>query len=115
MGAAGVQALKILPAAWLDPRWEQIADLTARYRLPALAYNMAFPRAGGLMAYGVDRLDINRRAATYVDKLLKGAQPGDLPMERPMRFDFIINLRTAEALGLTIPHHVLLQATEVIQ
>jgi putative ABC transport system substrate-binding protein len=115
MGAAGAHALKILPAAWFDPVWEQIADLTARYRLPALAYQMAFPRAGGLMAYGVDRLDINRRAATYVDKLLKGARPGDLPMERPMRFEFVINLRTAQALDLTIPPHVLLQATEVIQ
>jgi putative tryptophan/tyrosine transport system substrate-binding protein len=115
MGAAGAQALKILPSPWFDSRWEQIADLTARYRLPALAYNMEFPPAGGLMAYGVDLLDINRRAATYVDKLLKGARPGDLPMERPMRFEFVINLKTAQALGLTIPHHVLLQATEVIQ
>jgi putative tryptophan/tyrosine transport system substrate-binding protein len=115
MGAAGAHALKILPASWFDPRWDQIADLTARYRLPTLAYRMEFPRAGGLMAYGVDGLDINRRAATYVDKLLKGAQPGDLPMERPMRFDFVINLKTAQALGLTIPPHVLLQATEVIQ
>jgi putative tryptophan/tyrosine transport system substrate-binding protein len=115
MGAAGAHALKILPAPWNDSRWEQIADLTARYRLPALAQYMEFPRAGGLMAYGVDQLDTYRRAATYVDKLLKGAQPGDLPLERPMRFDFVINLKTAQALGLTIPHHVLLQATEVIQ
>ena len=115
MSAAGFHALKILPATWFDPLWEQIADLTARYRLPALAQHMEFPRAGGLMAYGVDLLDNYRRAATYVDKLLKGARPGDLPMERPMRFEFVINLRTAQALGLTIPHHVLLQATEVIQ
>ena len=67
------------------------------------------------MAYGPDRTDIYRRAATYVDKLLKGARPGDLPMERPMHFDFVINLQTAQALGLTIPPHVLLQATEIIQ
>src|SRR5688572_1438308 len=115
MSAAGVHALKILPASWFDPLWEQMADLTARHRLPALTEYMEFPRAGGLMAYGVDLLDNYRRAATYVDKLLKGARPGDLPMERPMRFEFVINLRTAQALGLTIPHHVLLQATEVIQ
>jgi putative tryptophan/tyrosine transport system substrate-binding protein len=115
MGAAGAQALKILPMTWLDSLWEQIADLTARYRLPALAQDMEFPRAGGLMAYGVDRDDIYRRAATYVDKILKGARPGDLPMERPMRFECVINLRTAQSLGLTIPQHVLLQATEVIQ
>jgi putative ABC transport system substrate-binding protein len=115
MGAAGAQALKILPSTWFDPLWEQIADLTARYRLPALAQDMEFPRAGGLMAYGVDRDDIYRGAATYVDKILKGARPGDLPMERPMRFECVINLKTAQALGLTIPQHVLLQATEVIQ
>jgi putative ABC transport system substrate-binding protein len=115
MSAAGAHALKILTASWFDSLWEQIADLTARYRLPTLAGYLEFPRAGGLMAYGVDRLDINRRAATYVDKILKGTRPGDLPMERPTRFDFVINLQTAQALGLTIPHHVLLQATEVIQ
>jgi putative tryptophan/tyrosine transport system substrate-binding protein len=115
MGAAGAHALKILPATLFDPLWEQIADLTARYRLPGLTEYMEFPQAGGLMAYGVDRHDIYRRAATYVDKILKGARPGDLPMERPMRFDFVINLKTAQALGLTIPQHVLLQATEVIQ
>jgi putative ABC transport system substrate-binding protein len=115
MGAAGAQALKILAAQLFDRLWDEIADLTARYRLPALTEYMEFPRAGGLMAYGVDRHDIYRRAATYVDKILKGARPGDLPMERPMTFDFVINLRTAQALGLTIPPHVLLQATEIIQ
>jgi putative tryptophan/tyrosine transport system substrate-binding protein len=115
MGAAGVHALKILPAPIFDLLWEPIADLAAQHRLPALTEYREFPQAGGLMAYGVDRLDIYRRAATYVDKILKGARPGDLPMERPMRFDFVINLKTAQALGLTIPPHVLLQATEVLQ
>ena len=67
------------------------------------------------MSYGPNLLDIYRRAATYVDKLLQGARPGDLPMERPTQFDCSINLRTAETLGLTIPQHVLLQATEIIQ
>jgi putative tryptophan/tyrosine transport system substrate-binding protein len=70
---------------------------------------------GGLMSYGVNVLDQYRRAATYVDKILKGAKPADLPVEQPMRFDFVINARTAQALGLAIPHHVLLQATEVLQ
>jgi putative tryptophan/tyrosine transport system substrate-binding protein len=71
--------------------------------------------AGGLMAYGPSIPDMSRRAATYVDRILKGANPADLPVEQPMRFDFVINAKTAQALGLTIPPHVLLQATEVLQ
>jgi putative ABC transport system substrate-binding protein len=70
---------------------------------------------GGLMAYGANVDAMFRRAAYYVDRILKGTKPADLPVEQPREFDFIINLRTAQALGLTIPHHVLLQATEVIQ
>ena len=71
--------------------------------------------AGGLMYYGPNVEDSYRRAAAYVDKILKGVAPADLPVERPMQFDFIINLKTAQALGLTIPQHVLLQATEVLE
>jgi putative ABC transport system substrate-binding protein len=67
------------------------------------------------MAYGVNFAEVHRRAAAYVDKILKGTKPADLPVELPMTFDFVINLRTAQALGLTIPQHVLLQASEVIQ
>ena len=115
MGPAGFQALQILPATAWDPVWKQIADLAAQHRLPAIAQNAEFPRAGGLLAYGPNRPDSFRRAATYVDKILKGARPGDLPMERPTRFDFLVNLRTAEALGLAIPPSVLQQATEAIQ
>jgi putative ABC transport system substrate-binding protein len=115
MGRAGFQALQILPATAWDHVWKQIADLAAQHRLPAIAQNAEFPRAGGLLAYGADWPDSFRRAATYVDKILKGARPGDLPMERPTRFDFLVNLRTAEALGLAIPPSVLQQATEAIQ
>jgi putative ABC transport system substrate-binding protein len=72
-------------------------------------------QAGGLMAYAPNVAVQFRRAATYVDKILKGAKPADLPVEQPREFDFVINLKTAQALGVTIPQHVLLQATEVIQ
>jgi ABC-type uncharacterized transport system substrate-binding protein len=115
MGRAGFQALHILPATAWDLVWKQIADLAAQHRLPAIAQNAEFPHAGGLLAYGPNRPESFRRAATYVDKILKGARPGDLPMERPTRFDFLVNLRTAEALGLAIPPSVLQQATEAIQ
>lgn len=114
IGAAGADAVKILATTTWDLLWKQIADLALRYRLPALTEYRQFPQAGGLMAYGVDRVEIYRRAATYVDKILKGAQPGDLPMERPTRFDFIVNMKTAQTVGLTIPQTVLSGATELI-
>ena len=115
MSAAGADALKIVANVLFDPVWPEIADLAARHRLPAIAERIEFPRVGGLMAYGVNLLDSYRRAATYVDKLLKGARPGDLPMERPMRFDFGVNLKTARELGLTLPPEIMLQVTEVVQ
>ena len=89
--------------------------LAASSRLPAMYPEAGAVREGGLMSYGANAPDQLRRAATYVDKILKGAKPADLPVEQPMRFDFAINLKTAQALGLTILPHVLLQATEVIQ
>jgi putative ABC transport system substrate-binding protein len=93
----------------------RVISLAARARLPAMYTSSQAVRHGGLMAYGPNALDLRRRAATYVDKILKGAKPADLPVEQPMRYDFVINLETAQALGLTIPPHVLLQATEVLQ
>jgi putative ABC transport system substrate-binding protein len=93
----------------------RVVSLAAAKQLPAMYPDSHPVREGGLMGYGANALDQWRRAATYVDKILKGANPADLPVEQPMRFDFAINLKTAQALGLTIPQHVLLQATEVIQ
>ena len=115
MGSAGMHALQLLAATTWDSIWGQIANLAIQHRLPAITDYPEFPRAGGLLAYGVNRPEIYRRAATYVDKILKGARPGDLPMERPSVFEFLVNLRTAEALGLVIPPSTLARATEVIQ
>jgi putative ABC transport system substrate-binding protein len=93
----------------------QIAQFAATHRLPSIAFQREFPLAGGLMSHGASVPALYRRAAYYVDRILKGTKPADLPVEQPREFDFVINLKTAEALGLTIPQHVLLQATEVIQ
>jgi putative ABC transport system substrate-binding protein len=92
-----------------------IADFARTSRLPSVFELRGYVVAGGLLAYGPDVSDMYRRAAGYVDKILKGAKPADLPVEQPTRFDFVVNLRTAQALGLTVPQSVLLQATEVIQ
>jgi len=93
----------------------RLADLATRNHLPAMYGLRGHVDAGGLMAYGASVSDLFRRAATYVDKILKGAKPGDLPMEQPTRFELVLNLKTAKALGLTIPQSVLLRADEVIQ
>jgi putative ABC transport system substrate-binding protein len=85
------------------------------YRLPSVAPITAFAKDGGLLAYSPNRPDTSYRVAWYVDQILKGAKPANLPMERPSKFDLIFNLKTAQALGLTIPPSVLAQATEVIQ
>jgi putative ABC transport system substrate-binding protein len=93
----------------------QIGELALKNRLPMIAELREFAEAGGLMTYGPNQLDLYRRAATYVDKILKGAKPADLPVEQPTKYEMIINLKTAKALGLTIPQSVLIRADEVIQ
>ncbi len=98
---------------WLHRR--RLAELEAKHRLPTIHGVREYVEAGSLMAYGPDLADLFRRAAVYVDKILKGAKPGDLPVEQPTKFALVINLKTAKALGLTIPRQILLRADEVIE
>ena len=93
----------------------QIVELAVKNRLPAIYYESQYVEAGGLMTYGVNLLDLNRRAATYVDKILKGRKPADLPVEQPIKFEFIVNLKAAKQIGLTIPPNVLARADRVIK
>ena len=109
------QALNVLPSGLFYAHRARLVNLAAKNGLPALYEHREFVEAGGLMSYGPDLRDLNRRAATYVDKILKGAKPADLPVEQPTKFDLVINLKTAKALGLTIPPSVLIRADEVIQ
>jgi ABC-type uncharacterized transport system substrate-binding protein len=101
--------------ALLNPRRREIAELAVKSRLPTIYRERESVEAGGLMAYGPNIPDLFRRAAIYVDKILKGAKPADLPVEQPTKFELVINLKTAKSLGLTIPQSVLLRADEVIQ
>ena len=109
------EAVIVLVDAMLLNYRTRIVDLAATYRLPAVYGLSEYAAAGGLITYGASSLDRYRRAATYVDKILKGAKPADLPVEQPVTFELVINLKTAEALGLTIPPILLFQATEVIR
>jgi putative tryptophan/tyrosine transport system substrate-binding protein len=94
---------------------KEIGELAVKSRLPAIYYRSDFVEAGGLMSYGVNQLDLDRRAATYVDKILKGAKPADLPVEQPIKFEFVVNLKAAKQIGLTIPPNVLVRADRVIK
>jgi putative ABC transport system substrate-binding protein len=115
MTKARAGGLLVLPHPFTFAMAKRIADLAAKSRLPAVFAFRESVEAGGLMAYGANAPDMFRRAATYVDKIFKGAKPGDLPVEQPTKFELIINLKAAKALGLTIPQSILLRADEVIQ
>ena len=108
-------ALAVLATPVFDSNRGRLVDLAAKARLPTVYSYRSYVEAGGLMSYGPDLADSFRRAATYVDKILKGAKPADLPVEQPTKFELVINLKTAKALGLTIPPSLLGRADEVIQ
>ena len=115
MTAQNAAALIVTPSPFNLTHRERIVSLAARHRLPAMYGLTAFVDAGGLMAYGASLRDLYRRAATYVDKILKGAKPADLPVEQPTKFDLVINLKTARALGLVIPPPLQGRADRVIE
>jgi putative ABC transport system substrate-binding protein len=108
-------ALLVLSDSTLLTQRERIADLAAKSRLPAVSGGRAHAEAGGLIAYGANIFDIWRRAATYVDRILKGAKPAEMPIEQPTKFELVINLKTAKALNLTIPQSLLIRADQVIE
>jgi putative ABC transport system substrate-binding protein len=111
----GAEALIVLSSAFFGAVRRQLVERVTTSRLPAMYPSREYAEAGGLMSYGPSLPDLFRRAATYVDKILKGAKPGDLPVEQPMKFELVINLKTARALGLTMPPLLLFRADEVLE
>ena len=115
MTKARAGALTMIGSSMFFVERRRLVDLAAKNRLPTAAMSREYAEDGGLMAYGPNIADLFRRAATYVDKILKGAKPADLPVEQATKFELVIHLKTAKALGLTIPQSLLLRADEVIQ
>ena len=113
--SAGAEAVIVVIDAFFIAQRQRIAELAARSRLPSIFAFRQAVEAGGLLSYGQNLADSYRRAANYVDRILRGAKPGDLPVEQPTRFELVINLKTAKALGVTVPQSVLLRADDVIQ
>jgi putative ABC transport system substrate-binding protein len=111
----GVKTLMVLQDAMFVAQQKQIVDLAAKTQIPAIYAVQDFVEVGGLMFYGVDLTDMYRRAASHVDKILKGAKPADLPIEQPTKFELVINLKTAKALGIKIPDSIMLRADKVIE
>jgi putative ABC transport system substrate-binding protein len=109
------EAVLVLQSRVFNSHRTQVVDLAVKSRLPAIYPQTEYTEAGGLMHYGANTADLFRRAATYVDKILKGRKPADLPVEQPTKFEFIINLKAAKQMGLTIPPNVLVRADKVIK
>jgi putative ABC transport system substrate-binding protein len=115
MSGQRADALLVLASAMFFNERKQIVDLATKHRLPSISSAREFAELGGLIAYGASLTDLQRRSATYVDKILKGAKPADLPVEQPTKFELVVNLKAAKALGLTLPDKLLVAADEVIE
>jgi putative ABC transport system substrate-binding protein len=115
MAKSKAEALNVLSDAFMSNNRTVITGMALKSRLPSVYPSDVYVQVGGLMSYGTNLADLWRRAATYVDKLLKGAKPADLPVEQPTKFEFIINLKAAKQIGLTIPPNVLARADRVIR
>jgi ABC-type uncharacterized transport system substrate-binding protein len=115
MARERADAVIILPSPMLFSERRHIVDLATRHRMPSIAMAREFAELGGLMAYGADLRDLFRRAGTYVDKILEGSKPADLPVQQPTKFELVINLKTAKALGFTVPDTLLVAADQVIE
>ena len=107
--------LVVMPDTFVNVHRASIISAAARSNVPAVFWLSDFAREGGLLSYGVEGVDLFRRAASYVDRILRGAKPGDLPVQLPTKFEMVLNLKTAKALGLTVPPSILLRADEVIE
>jgi putative ABC transport system substrate-binding protein len=115
IGATRADALLVFPSPMLFTERKRIVDLATQHRLPLMAMGKEFVQLGGLMSYGADIIDFNRRCVSYVDKILKGAKPADLPVEQPTKFELFINLKTAQMLGIEVPPSLLARVDEVIE
>jgi putative tryptophan/tyrosine transport system substrate-binding protein len=114
-GNGRAEAVLLLQSPVVNSQRKQVVELAAKSRLPAIYYAAEWVEDGGLMSYGVSVTELFRRAATYADKILKGTKPADLPVEQPKKFEFVINLKAAKQIGLTIPPNVLTRADKVIR
>jgi len=115
IAADRADALIVFPSPMLFSEWRRIVDLATRYRLPSMAVGREFVEHGGLIAYGANIPDLHRRAATHLDKILRGAKPAELPVEQPTKFELVINLKTAKALNITVPSSLRIRADELIE
>jgi putative ABC transport system substrate-binding protein len=111
----GAEAMQVWDGPLVFRHSAEIVALAAHYRLPAIYFGQQYVLGGGLLSYGTNLADNWRRASAYVSKILKGEKPGDLPVQQPTRYDLIVNLKTAAALGITVPQSILVQADEVIE